>query len=182
MERLATDTAPRALTQRRTRLRSREKDGERGGRELAQRGSRRSETPRGERLLAQQAIAQRSDTSKSRPARKGKARIGRFLYRRADARRLCTWADLAARDRCLPEQRWRQNGRRPRRVRLLASDASLVRITSRFRVYVESVDVLGMLNDDGTEARSRKLHSRDIGDAGVYGGIRRRSERRSGAG
>ncbi|VVD31036.1 protein of unknown function (plasmid) [Paraburkholderia dioscoreae] len=33
MERLATDTAPRALTQRRTWLRSREKDDERGGRD-----------------------------------------------------------------------------------------------------------------------------------------------------
>ncbi|VVD31032.1 protein of unknown function (plasmid) [Paraburkholderia dioscoreae] len=54
MERLATDTAPRALTQRRTWLRSRERTANQGS-GFRQREQRRSETPRGERPFAVRA-------------------------------------------------------------------------------------------------------------------------------
>src|SRR5471032_2769458 len=87
MERLATDTAPRALTQRRTRLRSREKDGERGGREFGTaRLATKRNAPRGERAnrAAAGSEAGGDGTRRGKSAGRGAApRAGMYTLRGA---------------------------------------------------------------------------------------------------
>ena len=103
MERLATDTAPRALTQRRTWLGSREKDGERGGRGFGTESccTTKRNAPRGERAhrAAAGSEAGGDGTRRGKSAGRGAVpRAGVHVHR--DARSSACVTGAAWRARC----------------------------------------------------------------------------------
>ena len=99
----ATDTAPRALTQRRTWLRSREKDGERGGREF---GTERCcptkrNAPRGERAYRAAAGSEAGGDGTRRGKSAGRGAVPRAgVHVHRDVRSSACVTGAAWRARC----------------------------------------------------------------------------------